>query len=105
LGLVLRGFRTRRLYRRLARAEAERLAPVLAQARDEIDAAAAIVREENMEALGFPPTCPACGRGMVAHRHQLSKKRWRWEWTCRGPRCWSTLPYRKLKVETPTLDV
>jgi hypothetical protein len=102
---VLRGFRTRRRYRQLARAEAARLAPLLAQVRDEIDAAAEAVREENRDALGFPPLCPKCGRGMVARRSQLSKKRWRWEWTCRGPRCWSTRPYRKLKIETPTLDV
>jgi hypothetical protein len=95
----------RRLYRRLARAEAERLAPLLAEARDEIDAAAAAVREENRDALGVPPLCPVCGRGMVGRRYQLSKKRWRWEWKCRGPRCWSSLPYRKLKIEMPTLDV
>jgi hypothetical protein len=102
---VLREFRTRRRYRRLARAEAARLALLIAQARDDIDAAAAVVRAENRDALGFPPLCPTCGRGMVAHRHQLSKKRWRWEWACRGPRCWSTRPYRKLKIETPALDV
>jgi hypothetical protein len=102
---MLRGFRNRRLYRRLARDEAARLDPLLAQARADIDTAAAAVRAENLNALGFPPNCPACGRGMVAERHQLSKKRWRWNWECRSERCWRTLPYAKLMIETPTLDV
>ncbi len=102
---MLRGFRDRRLYRQLAREEAARLDPLLAQARADIDTAAAAARAENLNALGFPPTCPACGRGMVAKRHQLSKKRWRWYWECRGERCYRTLPYMKLQVDMPTLDV
>jgi hypothetical protein len=102
---MLRGFRDRRLYRRLARDEAARLDPLLAQARADIDTAAAAVRAENLNALGFPPTCPACGRGMVAKSHQLSKKRWRWNWECRGERCWRTLPYAKPNIEAPTLNV
>jgi hypothetical protein len=102
---MLRGFRDRRLYRQLAREEAARLDPLLAQARADIDTAAAAARAENLNALGFPPTCPACGRGMVAKRHQLSKKRWRWYWECRGEHCYRTLPYMKLQVDMPTLDV
>jgi hypothetical protein len=102
---VLRGLRTRRRYRRLARDEAARLAPLLTEARSEIDAAAEAVREENRNALGFPPLCPRCGRGMIARHRQTSKRRGYWEWSCRGERCWNTVPYRKLTIETPTLDV
>jgi hypothetical protein len=42
---------------------------------------------------------------MIATRTQLSKKRWRWIWQCRGERCYETVPYEKLAIETPELDV
>lgn len=97
LELVLRGLRTRRLYRGLARLEAARLAPVLAQAREEIDAAAAAVREENLNELGFRPLCPLCGRD---GRRQLPalKEALALGMEMSGSRLLRRLPYRKLKI-------
>lgn len=102
---MLRRLRERRLFRRLARDEAARLQPLTAEVRAELDLAAHRVRDAGAELPAYSPACPACGRGMRAERHQLSKKKWRWVWRCRGERCYGTLPYSKVTIETPSLDV
>lgn len=102
---MLRRFRARRRLRRLVRIEADRLRPILGDLRADADHAARNFREAGAELPGFPPNCSACGRGMVAKRAQVSKKRWRWLWHCGSGRCYETRPYRKVQIEKPKLDV
>jgi hypothetical protein len=58
--------------------------PLLAVARAEVEAAAQELRDEFSDLSGFPPSCPRCHRSLVYQRVELSRKKWRWMWCCRG---------------------
>src|SRR6266511_3294898 len=73
----------RRLMKRL-KADAKTTLPLLQAAKLEAEAAARALREEFQELPGFPPSCPRCGRSLVYRSVQLSRKKWRWMWACRG---------------------
>src|SRR4051812_15444535 len=96
---MLKSLRDRRRFRRGAREEAARLSSLIVATRAEVGAAAAAYRDAHATQLGFPPSCPTCGRGTVAKHKQFSKKRGQWYWLCWG--CGRTLPYQKLTFEVP----
>ena len=77
-------WRQRRKAMAAVKADAGAALPLIAVARSDAESAAQALRDEFSDLAGFPPSCPRCHRSLVYQRVQLSRKRWRWMWCCRG---------------------
>ena len=95
---MLESWRERRRLMKRLKVDAKTTLPRLQAAKVEVEAAARDLRQEFQELPGFPPSCPRCGRSLVYQRVQLSRKKWRWMWLCRGE-CHYTIYDAQLRRE------